>query len=50
MSKPQIRGEKQLNRKPLVMPANLEHLLARVTKENLHREFETGPAVGKEII
>ena len=26
----------------------LKQLLARVTKENLHHEVDTGPAVGKE--
>ena len=27
----------------------LKQLLAKITKDNLHREFDTGPAVGKEI-
>jgi antitoxin MazE len=27
---------------------SLEELLAEVTKDNLHREVETGPAVGNE--
>ena len=26
----------------------LEHLLAQVTEDNLHREVDTGPAVGNE--
>lgn len=28
---------------------SLEEMLARVTPENLHREVETGPAVGAEV-
>ena len=28
---------------------NLADLLAQVTEENLHREIDTGPAVGNEI-
>jgi antitoxin MazE len=28
---------------------NLDQLLARVTKENLHHEVDTGPAVGNEV-
>lgn len=28
---------------------SLDDLLRRVTKENLHDEWDTGPAVGKEI-
>jgi antitoxin MazE len=31
-----------------VKPITLDELLARVTKENLHGEIQTGPAVGKE--
>lgn len=27
----------------------LEDLLAQVTEQNLHREFDTGPAVGDEV-
>ena len=27
----------------------LEALLARVTEENLHRDIDTGPAVGSEV-
>ena len=35
---------------PLTAPRiRLEHLLARVTAENLHREVDTGPAVGGEV-
>ena len=30
-------------------PATLEELLEGVTPENLHGEFDWGPAVGKEI-
>ena len=30
-------------------PLSLDSLLAEVTDENLHHEWETGPAVGKEI-
>lgn len=35
----------------LLMPEqlNLDALLAQITAENLHREVETGPAVGGEI-
>lgn len=35
---------------PVVEPAlRLEHLLAQVTDDNLHREVDTGPAVGGEV-
>jgi len=35
---------------PLTRPkVTLEHLLAQVTEQNLHREVETGPAVGNEV-
>jgi antitoxin MazE len=35
---------------PVVEPAlTLEHLLAQVTEDNLHREVETGPAMGNEV-
>lgn len=30
-------------------PLSLDDLLRAVTDENLHREWDTGPAVGKEI-
>lgn len=30
-------------------PLRLEDLLGRITDKNLHREWPTGPAVGKEI-
>jgi antitoxin MazE len=30
-------------------PLRLEELLRRVTEENLHGEWDTGPAVGREI-
>lgn len=30
-------------------PLRLDDLLQAVTKGNLHREWDTGPAVGKEI-
>jgi antitoxin MazE len=34
---------------PVAEPGfTLEHLLAGVTPENLHAEFETGPAAGQE--
>jgi len=34
---------------PVVQPKlNLKQLLARVTKENLHHEVDTGPAIGNE--
>jgi antitoxin MazE len=34
---------------PAVEPTlTLEHLLAQVTEDNLHREVDTGPAVGNE--
>jgi len=34
---------------PVIEPAlTLEHLLAQVTKDNLHTETEIGPAVGQE--
>jgi len=36
--------------RPVTEPKlTLKQLLARVTKENLHHEVDTGPAVGKEI-
>lgn len=35
--------------RPVAEPKlTLKRLLARVTKENLHHEVDTGPAVGKE--
>lgn len=35
---------------PVAKPkSTLKQLLAKITKENLHEEFDTGPAVGKEI-
>jgi len=35
--------------RPVTEPKlTLKQLLARVTKENLHHEVDTGPAVGKE--
>ncbi|MFM9962966.1 MAG: hypothetical protein ACKV2Q_17295 [Planctomycetaceae bacterium] len=35
---------------PVNSAANrLNELLAQVTEENLHKEFETGPAVGREV-
>ncbi len=34
---------------PAIEPAlTLEHLLAQVTEDNLHREIDTGPAMGNE--
>ena len=34
---------------PVVEPGpTLEQLLAGITEQNLHGEFDTGPAVGKE--
>ena len=30
-------------------PLSLDELLAGVTEENLHGEWDTGPAVGKEV-
>lgn len=30
-------------------PLSLDRLLAEVTDENLHGEWDTGPAVGREI-
>ncbi len=30
-------------------PLRLDDLLRGVTEENLHREWDTGPAVGKEV-
>jgi antitoxin MazE len=35
--------------RPVIEPKlTLKQLLAKVTKENLHHEVDTGPAVGKE--
>jgi len=35
---------------PAIQPAlNLDDLLAKVTKKNLHGEADTGPAQGREI-
>ena len=35
---------------PVVEPTlTLEHLLAQVSKDNLHGEIETGPVVGREV-
>ncbi len=34
---------------PITKPKlNLKQLLAKVTKENIHREIDTGPAMGDE--
>ena len=33
---------------PLVAPVNLDALLAQVTEDNLHREVDTGAAMGNE--
>ena len=34
---------------PAIKPAlTLEHLLAQVTEDNLHREVDTGPPIGNE--
>lgn len=42
--------EGQLVAKPIrEYEYSLEELLAGVTEENLHREFDTGSAVGQEI-
>jgi antitoxin MazE len=42
-----IEGGKLLL-EPIKPSCSLEELLAGVTKENLHHEVETGPAVGNE--
>jgi len=35
---------------PIAQPdVTLEELLAQVTEENLHSEWDTGPAVGNEV-
>lgn len=35
---------------PILEPATtLEELLSKVTAENIHREVDSGPAVGKEL-
>lgn len=35
---------------PILEPApSLEELLSKVTAENIHREVDSGPAVGKEL-
>ena len=42
--------DKQLVIAPVVKPTlSLDSFLARVTDENLHREVDTGPAVGGEV-
>jgi len=42
--------DKELVIRPLSEPLwSLESLLAEVTDENLHREVDTGPAVGHEV-
>lgn len=42
--------DKQLVIEALVQePLSLDILLAQITAENLHREVDTGPAVGGEI-
>jgi antitoxin MazE len=42
-------AEGKLVIKPVAEPKpTLKQLLARVTKDNLHHEVDTGPAVGKE--
>ena len=41
--------DKKLVIAPVVKPAlSLEQLLAQVTQDNLHREVDTGPALGGE--
>ena len=35
---------------PMVEPKlNLEQLLAKITKDNIHREVDTGPTAGREV-
>jgi hypothetical protein len=50
ISKTQIKNKKRVNRKPAMVPDNLEQLLSKITKDKLHPEFFTGLPVGKEII
>jgi hypothetical protein len=49
ISKTQIKGKKCGRGKRVIGPESLEQLLSKITKDNLHKEFFTGPAVGKEI-
>ncbi len=41
--------EGKLLLEPIKPSYSLEELLAEVTKDNLHHEVETGPAVGNEV-
>jgi len=43
------RSKTQIKNKKPVVPIDLDKLLAKITKDNLHSSIETGPAVGKEI-
>ena len=36
-------------RAPVPTPPTLEELLRKITPENIHGEWETGPAVGDEV-
>jgi len=41
--------EGQLVLRPVRKQFTLEELLAQITPENIHGEWDTGPAVGKEV-
>ena len=43
-----LKNNKQINKRDIV-PDDLERLLTIITKGNLHGEFDTEPAVGKEF-
>jgi antitoxin MazE len=44
------RRDKQIIITPLKKEYSLKELLSRVTKENIHSEFDTGRPVGKEAL
>jgi hypothetical protein len=48
ISKPQLKDKISDRGKRVIEPESLEQLLSKITKDNLHEEFFTGPAVGKE--
>jgi len=45
-----VEGTLEEGHRPIHEPAfTLEELIAGVTDENIHAEFDTGPAVGNEV-
>jgi hypothetical protein len=48
ISKTQIKNKNLINSKPDMVPDDLDRLLAKITKDNLHGEFNTGATVGQK--